>query len=128
MNTEMADAMMEAMPPVDYEQLATKSDLADVRTELKADIADLRGEFGDLRGEFGGLRGEFAELRGEFAEFRAEVSSDISELRSDFVQLSLTLDAKLERGFATQLRWLVTTQFASVALLGAIVAMVAAVS
>ena len=89
MNAEMADAMMEAMPPVDYEQLATKSDLA---------------------------------------EFRAEVSSDISELRSDFVQLSLTLDAKLERGFATQLRWLVTTQFASVALLGAIVAMVAAVS
>lgn len=40
---EQAATLMELLPP-DREQLATKADLSDLKTELKADIADLRTE------------------------------------------------------------------------------------
>ncbi len=70
-NKRFADIAMEAMPPIDYAQLATKRDLEALRSELL-------GDHGQLRGEFAGLRGEFAELRGE-------VRSDIAGLRTEMV-------------------------------------------
>lgn len=61
----LAEIAMEAMPPIDYAQLATKRDLDALGAELRGEMAELRGEFAGLDGRFGGLRGEFAELRGE---------------------------------------------------------------
>lgn len=62
---------MEAMPPLDYDQFATKADLDILGRELRAEIAELRAELrggmAELRGEMGGLRGEMTELRGELA-------------------------------------------------------------
>ncbi len=54
----LAEVAMEAMPPLDYDQLATKADLEILRRELRAEMGELRGEMGVLRGEMGGLRGE----------------------------------------------------------------------
>jgi len=34
-----------------YEHLATKADLADLKTELKTDISELRADFTELRGQ-----------------------------------------------------------------------------
>ena len=45
------------MPPIDYRQLATKQDVAALRSELKGDMAQLRGE---MHGEFGKVRSEAA--------------------------------------------------------------------
>ncbi len=42
--TRLADATMEAMPPLDYEQLATKTDVANLGIQLRGEIADLRGD------------------------------------------------------------------------------------
>ena len=59
-NPRFADIAMEAMPPIDYAQLATKRDLDGLRSELTGDIAQLRGEFAELRGE---VRSDIAGLR-----------------------------------------------------------------
>lgn len=37
----MARLLMEALPPIDYSQLATKQDVAALRSELKGDLARL---------------------------------------------------------------------------------------
>ena len=60
--------LMEAMPPIDYDNLATKADMdarfAMVDARSVALSAELRGEMAELRGE---PRGEMATLRGEMA-------------------------------------------------------------
>ena len=67
-NPRFADIAMEAMPPIDYAQLATKRDLDAVRTEL-------RGEFSELRGEFAAL---VARVEGGHAELRGELKADMA--------------------------------------------------
>lgn len=61
---EEAETLMESLPPVVWQQLATKDDLTALEGRLKAEI---KGESALLRGESAGLKGEFALLRGEFA-------------------------------------------------------------
>ncbi len=39
---------MEAMPPIDYSQLATKRDLGAVGAELRGEMAELRGDMHQL--------------------------------------------------------------------------------
>jgi hypothetical protein len=41
---EAATTLMDLLPPIDWSQIATKQDLAELRSDLKADIADLRSE------------------------------------------------------------------------------------
>ena len=60
----LAAVAMEAMPPIDYDQLATKDDLALLGRELRAEMAELGGE----------LRGEMAELHGEL---KADLTSNL---------------------------------------------------
>ena len=54
-----------------------KTDIAELRTELKTDIAELRTE---LKTEMGALR---AEVKAEIGELRAEFKTDIAELRTE---------------------------------------------
>ena len=133
MNPEMAHAMMEAMPGIDYEELATRTDVADTRRALRRDIGDLRtelrGEMADLRTE---LRGEMAdlrtELRGEMADLRTELRGEMNDLCNGMKDLRRDIDVRMEQAFAQQLKWLVGTQFAAVGVLGGIIGLVAAVT
>ena len=80
---ETADTLMEELGSLGREQLATRSDvhklgselrveMAELRSDLTTDMAQLRTDLttdmARLRGEFGGLRGEFSGLRAEVAE------------------------------------------------------------
>ena len=56
-NPRIAEIAMEAMPPIDYSQLAYKRDLDALGTRLDGEIAELRGE---MQGEFGKIRSEAA--------------------------------------------------------------------
>jgi len=67
------------------DELATKEDLANLRSELKDDIASLR-----------------TELKGDIASLRSELKDDISSLRTEFVRM----EARLDRKFT--ILWLVT--------------------
>jgi hypothetical protein len=108
MGTRLADAAMEAMPPLDYDQLATKTDVTNLGIELRGEMAEMRGEMAEMRsglhGEMAGLRsglhGEMAGLRGEIAGVRGE----ISELRGD-----------LKNDMANQLRIMMLTQVTTIA-------------
>ena len=68
-------------------ELATRGDLAEARTELKAKIAELRAE---LKAEIAELR---AELKSEIAELRAELKADIAAVRNELREVELRLEA-----------------------------------
>ena len=69
-----AEALAEAMGQAD---LATRSDVAWLRTELKGDVTMLRTE---VIGAIGTLRTEF---KGDLSTLRAEVTGKIGELKAD---------------------------------------------
>ena len=75
-----AATLMELLPPVEWADLARRSDVVALRGELRGEIAELRGEIGQVRGEMAELR---AELRGDMAELRGDVRREIEELRGD---------------------------------------------
>ncbi|MCD6680967.1 MAG: CCDC90 family protein [Burkholderiaceae bacterium] len=64
--------------------LATKSDLAELRSATRSDLTEIRTEIVELRAE---TRSDIAELRAEtrnnIAELRSEMKNDIAELRSE---------------------------------------------
>ena len=55
--------------------LATKADITEVRTELKADIAEVRAELKDVK---------------------AELKADIAQVRSDMREMELRLEARID--------------------------------
>ena len=55
---EVADIIMEHLPPSGWSDLATRRDIAEASMVLRADMSDLRAE----------LRGEMAQLRIDMAE------------------------------------------------------------
>ncbi len=46
-----AAVLMESVPPVKYQELATKQDLALLRDELRVDVRELRAETRELRAD-----------------------------------------------------------------------------
>ncbi len=75
LGTETADHLMQMLPRVTNDELATRSDLQATATLLRGEMAELRAE---LKGEMAELR---AELKGEMAELRADVRTEIAGLQ-----------------------------------------------
>lgn len=103
MGQDVADLLMEHLPPSGWGDLATHADLEMLRIEVHGEVAELRGEFNllrsEVRGEISALRGEMSELRGDMSGLRGEMSElrgEMSELRGD-----------LKSEFAAQTRTLV---------------------
>ena len=80
---EVADIIMEHLPPSGWSDLATRRDIAEASMVLRGDFErqsyELRGEMADLR----------AELRGEMQSLRAELKIEMAE------------------GFQRQIKWMV---------------------
>ena len=88
METDMADTLMDHLPPAGWTDLARTGDVESSRLLLKGEIAELRTE---LKSDITNLR---TELKGDIAELRTELKSDIAELRTDMVDR-----------FAAQTKW-----------------------
>ncbi|MCP5028076.1 MAG: hypothetical protein GY929_17510 [Actinomycetia bacterium] len=111
MGPRLADAIMEAMPPVDYERLATKADVALSARELRAEMAEVRGDVaelgGELRAEVSGLRTEmvtgFAGVEAQFAEVRGEMVTGFAGLRSEIADSRVSMA-----------KWMIATQLTTI--------------
>ncbi len=115
-----AENLMRGVFDVQWEDVATRADLADLRGNfagLQGEFAGLKGEFTGLQGEFAGLKGEFAQLRGEFAELRGEFTDLRAEMRIGFAQM----DAKMEQQFRQHLNRTMTLMIALFSLLGGLI-------
>jgi hypothetical protein len=67
------DSMLSATLP----HLATKAEVAELRTELKSDMANLRAE---VKSDMASLR---SEVKSDLANLRADIQADMGKLRSD---------------------------------------------
>jgi hypothetical protein len=87
----MADGLDQAL----REEVATKSDVAALRSEIdllrvevKSDLSTLRGEF---RAELGGLKAELVGLRGELGGLRGELLAAMKADKIDFLKWVMML-------------------------------------
>ena len=65
-----------------YEHVATKADIQAVKTDVANLRAELKGDIANLRTE---LKGDIANLRVELKDDIAGVKDDVASLRTDFV-------------------------------------------
>jgi hypothetical protein len=81
-----------------HESLASRVDLLDVKSALKADILELRAE---LKADIVDLR---AELKADIVGLRSELKADIADLRAGMADLRAEIH-KVEGGLS---RWVLT--------------------
>ena len=85
---EPAMTLMESLPPVNWDKLATKEDLTTLEDRVNARFTVVDARFDALRVELGAkidtglaeVRGEMAGVRGEMAGVRTEISDVRTEL------------------------------------------------
>ena len=87
---KIANNIMQLLPNQPADQLVTRTDMHAFGTELRGEMAELRGE----------LKGEMAELRGEMAELRGELRGDIARLDAKIVALGGDLRGDLKSEIA----------------------------
>ena len=87
---KQAEAHAQALSDAMNNELVRKTDLNELRTEVKADFNGLRSDFNALRVE---VKADINELRSDFNALRVEVKADINELRTDFNALRVEVKA-----------------------------------
>ncbi|HMK89998.1 MAG TPA: coiled-coil domain-containing protein [Methylocystis sp.] len=80
---EQARASAEALESALTEVVATKSDIRELRSELKSEIIELRSE----------LKSDISELKSEISELRSELKSDIFRINGDIAELKAEIKA-----------------------------------
>ena len=74
LSVDSADELMAYLPPVGWADVATKSDVAMVRSEIDALRAEMRSEMSSIRGEMSSMRND---LRSEFVVGIADLKTDL---------------------------------------------------
>jgi ribosomal protein L29 len=119
---EQARASAEALETALSDVVATKTDITELKGELKADITELRGELkadiAELRGE---LKADIAELRGEFKADIAELRGEIATVRAEVAQVETRLELKIVQAKNDTLKWIFTFNLGLVGMIFAIV-------
>ena len=80
-----------------------RTDIADLRGELRAGVAQLRSEMA-LRSDIGDVRRDMGDLRRDMGDLRR----DMGDLRSDMTRRSDLLDTKIDRHFVWLMGMMVT--------------------
>lgn len=117
LGAEEAATLMERLHPQDWSQLATKDDLAEMRSEVRGEIAELRsevrGEIAEARFEIGAVRSEVHHLSDrvdlKMESIESRLSGQISDFKSEFHQA-------LRDQFSRTVMLLVPSMFSAVGL------------
>ena len=121
-DARQARGAAEALGDAFTQAVATKSDISELKSELKGDIAELKSE---LKGDIAELK---SELKGDIAELKSELKGDIAELKSelkgDIAELKIDI-ARTETKFEKSLR---EQTFKSVSLIGGLLAIFTVIS
>jgi hypothetical protein len=108
-----------------HSAFATKVDLAHLRTDVTAEIAELRAEVHGVRAEVSGLRADvgqrMGEMQSQFSQQMSEVHQRISHLEAESSRGMSQLEAGTAQRLADMQRWLVATIVGAAALVGAFV-------
>ena len=119
---EQAEALAEALGEATQGDLATKADLAEIRTEIAKLKNELKTEIADLRTE---RKAEVAEIRTEIADLRTELKSEIAGLRSEQRTESAAVRAEIADTKTNLLKWVIgAIGFQTVLILGAVISMI----
>jgi hypothetical protein len=115
---EVADIIMEHLPPEGWSELATKTDVATqgqlLRSEFDLKMSDLKGELtqtmSDLRSELTTQMTDLrVELKGEMAGLRDELKGELAEVRGGVNAAVERLGKEMSQEFAKQQKWMFTT-------------------
>ena len=97
---QQAEAITDTIREAFTESVATKVDIAEVKTEiaevkseLKADIAEVRTEITEVKSE---LKADIAEVRTEIAEVKSELKAEIAEVRTEVAAVRTEMAERFE--------------------------------
>ncbi len=90
-----AEVLMEALPPMRYDELATKQDVLSVRRDLGQEIAAVRRDLGQ---EIGAVRRDLGQ---EIRAARADLQGQVDGIRAELRATRETLEARIEASEAT---------------------------
>ena len=101
LGSETAGKLMEHVPPVKWDELATKDDLRVMAAELRV---EMREGFAEVKDSIAEVKGSIAELKGSIAEVKdsvAEVKGSIAEVRNSVADVKDGIAEHRERIIVT---------------------------
>lgn len=101
MGQEMADIMMELLPPVGWGEVVRRQDMNGLGVSLRAEMSETRS---DLQREIQAVRHELkaeiqqvrTELKAEIQEVRAELKAEIQEVRAELATFREVTNSRLD--------------------------------